>query len=136
MSSEWTNPGFLASFSTESFLRADATKADPRRSTRTTSSPTSNGQEFNQRNWRLPQSIDLDGERLSRTLLENSSLTTACILQRLGIAIKEQRRTQSQLVAHHAQSVAVCVPRTLYFRATCVSTVDTCSFPLVHFNYN
>ena len=132
MSSEWTNPEFLASFSTESYLRADATKADPRRDTRTTS----NGQEFNRRNWRLLQPIDLDGERLSREVLETSSSTAACILQQLGIAVKEQRRPQSQLVAHHARSVAVCVPRTLDFRATCVSTVDTCSFPLVHFNYN
>ena len=54
-------------------------KADPRRDTTTTSSPTSNGQEFNQRNWRLPQPIDLDGERLSRELLEISSSTAARI---------------------------------------------------------
>ena len=136
MSSEWPNLGFLASFFTESYLRAVAAKANPRRYTRTISSPTSNGQEFNRRNWRLPQPIDLDDERLSRELLETSSSTTACILQQLGVAVKEQPRLQSQPVAHHARSVAVCVPRTLDFRATCVSTVDTCSFPLVHFNYN
>ena len=91
MSSEWTNPGSLAIFSTESYLRADTTKADPRRDTRATSKPTSNGQEFNRRNWRLPQPIDLDGKQLSRALLETSSTTAVCVLQQLRIAVKEQQ---------------------------------------------
>ena len=108
-------------FFTVSYLRADANEANPRRDTRATSSPTSNGQEFNRRNWRPPQPIDLYGERLS-----NSSTTAACVLQQLGIVVKEQRTPQSQPVAHHTRSVAVCVPRTLDFRATVyVSTVDT-----------
>lgn len=43
---------------------------------------------------------DLDGERLSRALQENSSTTTAY-------------ESQQQRIAHNTRSVAVCVPRTL-----------------------
>jgi len=78
---------------------------------------TSNGQEFKRRIWRPPQPIDLDGERLSRALLENSTTTTAYESQQLRIA-------------RNTRSVPVCVPQTLDFRATCMTTVDSCSFQL------